>query len=137
MRISKEFPSKFLQRNDFDGRNRYPRNDFRDRPPRPLNTNNYSNQSNQTNQRKTSWLENNTRIDANRTKNEYQRNFSNQTSSNQRAALDNFTPMPLPPNGFTNHTYGKPADQNFGMKPSQKESVGVEELSDLTKATTN
>ena len=124
-------------RNDFDGRNRYPRDDFRDRPSRPLNTNNYSNQSNQTTQRKTSWLENNTRIDANRTKNEYQRNFSSQTSPNQRAALNNFTPMPLPPNNFANHSYGKHADQNFGMKPSQKESVRVEELSDLTKTAPN
>ena len=135
------YPRNFRQsgsnRNDFDGRNRYPRDDFRNRPSRPLSTNNYSNQSNPTTQRKTSWLENNTRIDANRTKNEYRRNFSSQTSPNQRAALNDFTPMPLPPNNFANHSYGKHADQNFGMKPSQKESVRVEELSDLTKTAPN
>ena len=108
----RNFRQNFLNRDDFDGRNRYPRNDFRDRVPKTYNPNRYRQQANQVQQRGNNWFENDTR-------------------GNRNGANSNFQK-----GGTTNQVSDQNMDKNIRTRVSPRESVRIEELSNFTKATT-
>ena len=134
---TRNFHQNMPNRSEFDGRNRYLRNDFRNRSPKPANPDYYNHQDNQTGYRRNNWTENGARSNANGTNTDYRRRFQNQFSPNPPNPIGNSEPRSLPSNGpATQRTDGQ-MDKNFRTNTLPKESVRVEELSDFAKATTN
>ena len=134
---TRNFRQNFPNRDDFDSRNRYPRNDFRDRVPKTYNPNHYRQQTNHIQQRGANWFENNTRGNRNGANSNFQKGFPNPVMSDMPAPSSSFTPMSLHKNGTSNQVSDQNMDKNIRTRVSPRESVRIEELSDFTKATTN
>ena len=134
---TRNFRQNFPHRDDFDGRNRYPRNDFRDRVPKTYNPNHYRQQTNHIQQRGANWFENNTRGNRNGENSNFQKGFPSPMISDRPVPSSSFTPMSLHKNGTTNQVSDQNMDKSIRTRVSPRESVRIEELSDFTKATTN